>query len=113
MMEILSRILRVDDFLGKRNDPSVREPGKDVAADFGGKLSAARRKAGITQEDLGTRSGVHRTEIGQLEQGNHVPRLDTIIKLAGGLEIEPCQLVADVRWRPPAVGPSPGEFFKP
>jgi ribosome-binding protein aMBF1 (putative translation factor) len=112
MMEICSRILRVDDLRRRRNDPAVSELEKQVATDFGGKLRAARDKAGLTQEDLGGKSGVHRTVVGQLEQGHHIPRLDTIIKLAGGLGIEPCELMADVRWRPASAEPQ-GEFYKP
>ncbi len=40
------------------------------------------------------------------------PRLDTVIKLAGALGIEPCELIADVRWTPPPAGPSGGGFRK-
>ncbi len=51
-----------------------------------------------------------RTAIGPLERGNHMPRLDTVIKLAGALGMEPCELMADYRWHPPTQGPAVGRF---
>ena len=85
---------------------------ESVGKAFGVKLLAAREKATLTQEELGHLSSVHRTEISALELGHHTPRLDTVIKLAGALKIEPCELIGDVRWSPPPVGPSDGGFFE-
>lgn len=83
---------------------------ESVGKAFGVKLLAARREAKLTQEELGYLSSVHRTEIGQLELGHHIPRLDTVIKLAGAMKIEPCDLIGDIRWTPPPTGPSGGGF---
>ena len=52
-----------------------------------------RRRAGISQEDLGFLSALHRTEIGQLERGIRIPRIDTLIKLAGALQLPPGDLL--------------------
>lgn len=49
----------------------------DVAKAFGGKLREAPSAATMTQERLGQLSNVDRTEIGRLEAGVRVPRLDT------------------------------------
>jgi transcriptional regulator with XRE-family HTH domain len=57
----------------------------EVAERFGRNLSRARRHAVLSQEDLAGLAGVHRNEIGLLEQGRRVPKIDTLIKLAGGL----------------------------
>jgi len=111
-MKIHSMICRVDALLRNRHDPAVSDLSKSVAEAFGRKLFAAREKAEITQEALGYLSSIHRTEISQLELGYRSPRLDTVIKLAGALNIEPCELMADVRWKPPPVGPSSGGFHK-
>jgi transcriptional regulator with XRE-family HTH domain len=83
----------------------VSELSESVGKAFGVRLAAARQKAKLTQEELGYLSSIHRTEVGQLERGRHTPRLDTVIKLAGALNIEPCQLIGDLRWTPPAAGP--------
>jgi XRE family transcriptional regulator, regulator of sulfur utilization len=60
-----------------------------VATQFGNNLRYCRRRARISQEELGYRASLHRTEIGLLERGERVPRIDTVVKLAGGLSIPP------------------------
>jgi transcriptional regulator with XRE-family HTH domain len=72
-----------------------------VATTFGENLRRQRRRAGISQEELGFRASLHRTEIGLLERGARVPRIDTIIKLATGLEVAPAALLAGIAWTPP------------
>jgi transcriptional regulator with XRE-family HTH domain len=62
---------------------------KSLAVCFGKHLRAIRQQARITQEELGFRACLHRTEIGLLERGLREPRLDTIIKLAGALSVSP------------------------
>lgn len=81
-----------------------------VAKAFGQKLAMAREKAGLSQEELGHLSSVHRTAISELERGRNVPGMDTVIRLAGALGIDPCDLMADVRWTPPPRGPSGGSY---
>lgn len=65
-----------------------------VAEQFGRNLFMARRRASLSQEQLGKQAGLHRTEIGLLERGLRVPRLDTIVKVADGLEVQPGALLA-------------------
>ena len=65
-----------------------------VAEQFGRNLFMARRRAYLSQEQLARRAALHRTEIGLLERGLRVPRLDTIVKLADGLEVPPGTLLA-------------------
>src|SRR3954453_16781871 len=71
-----------------------------LAEHFGRRLWHRRRLACLTQEELGRLLDVHRTEIGLLERGLRVPRLDTILKLSAGVEASPCELIAGLRWRP-------------
>jgi transcriptional regulator with XRE-family HTH domain len=79
-----------------------------VGKAFGVKLLAAREQAGLTQEELGYLSTVNPAQISQLELGHHTPRLDTVLKLAGGLNIEPCELIGDVRFKAAPMGPKAG-----
>jgi transcriptional regulator with XRE-family HTH domain len=72
----------------------------DIAARFGENLTVYRRRAGLSQEELGFRASLHRTEIGQLERGVRLPRIDTLIKLAGSLSIPPGDLLKGVAWTP-------------
>jgi transcriptional regulator with XRE-family HTH domain len=66
---------------------------------FGKNLLRARRAAGMSQEALGFESDLHRTEIGMLERGTRVPRLDTAVKLASSLGISLDDLAEGVQWR--------------
>lgn len=61
-------------------------------------LVSARRKADISQAELGRRCDVHRTEISLLERAGREPRLGTIIKLASGLGVTPESLCTGIRW---------------
>ncbi len=67
---------------------------------FAANLRQARLKAGISQEVLGDLCDLHRTEISLLERAGREPRLSTIVKLAGALEIEPAALCEGMAWRP-------------
>lgn len=71
-----------------------------LAEAFGANLSAARKRAGLSQEDLAFRAELHRTQIGLLERGERTPRIDTLIKLAGGLRIEVDDLLDGIAWEP-------------
>lgn len=61
-------------------------------------LREARKKARISQQELGDRCDLHRTEISLLERGGREPRLGTIIKLASALAVSPESLCVGMRW---------------
>jgi len=67
---------------------------------FAANLRRARTAAGISQEELGNRCDLHRTEISLLERAGREPRLGTIVKLAGALETTPGDLSAGIGWNP-------------
>jgi transcriptional regulator with XRE-family HTH domain len=72
----------------------------DIAGRFGENLTQCRKRAKLSQEELGFRASLHRTQIGVLERGGRLPRIDTLIKLAGALEVSPADLLAGIVWRP-------------
>lgn len=72
----------------------------DIAARFGDNLVRCRKRADLSQDELSIRASVHRTEISQLERGLRVARIDTLIKLAGSLEVSPEELLAGMTWEP-------------
>lgn len=80
----------------------------EVAAIFGDNLAHWRDDAEISQEELGIRAKLHRTEISQLERGLRVPRIDTLVKLAASLDIEPEALLDGMDYQPARV--VPGRF---
>jgi transcriptional regulator with XRE-family HTH domain len=67
---------------------------------FAANLRQARVKVGISQEELGYRCELHRTEVSLLERAGREPRLGTIVKLAGALETTPAELCAGIAWQP-------------
>lgn len=107
MQTVVARLWSVDETSTTRNDLDVPtdELSEQAAASFANKLREARGKAKMTQERLAHLSSIDRSQIGHLEAGRKVPKLDTIIKLAGALNIEPCKLISDVRWVPPSETP--------
>lgn len=52
-------------------------------------LATARRAAGITQQELATKSGVSRMTVQRIEAGSIDPRVDTLLALARVLGLEP------------------------
>lgn len=57
-----------------------------------------RRRAGSSQEELGFRASLHGTEIGELERGARLPRIDTLVELAGALSLPPGALLKGIAW---------------
>jgi transcriptional regulator with XRE-family HTH domain len=72
----------------------------EVAARFGQNLARCRRREDLSQEELGIRASLHRTEISMLEHGMRVARIDTLIKLAGAMAIPPSALLEGIHWTP-------------
>jgi transcriptional regulator with XRE-family HTH domain len=79
-----------------------------VAAIFADNLKQLRKAADLSQEELGVRAGLHRTEISQLERGLRVARVDTLVKLAGGLNVSAGALLEGLGWTPGET--RPGRF---
>ncbi len=46
------------------------------------------------------RASLHRTAVGQLERGERVARVDTLVKLAGALSVPPSELLEGLDWAP-------------
>lgn len=80
-----------------------------VAERFGANLARARKRAGLSQEEAGIRASLHRTEIGLLERGERTPKIDTLVKLAGAVGVDPGDLLAGIAWDPGKL--RPGSFI--
>jgi DNA-binding XRE family transcriptional regulator len=59
--------------------------GAKQSRELGERVRARRLKLKLSQEDLGDRSGLHRTYIGHLERGEVNPSLLNILKVAAAL----------------------------
>ncbi len=82
----------------------------EVAAQFGRNLARCRKRAGLSQEELGSRAGLHRTAIGLSERGARTPKVDTIVRLAGAVSVPVRDLLAGIKWTPGHVEVVEGRF---
>lgn len=71
-----------------------------VEQQFGENLVRLRKAAGLSQEELAFEAELHRTEVGMLERGVRMARIDTLAKLAGALRVAPDALMAGIVWTP-------------
>jgi transcriptional regulator with XRE-family HTH domain len=69
-----------------------------IAECFAGNLLKLRRQAGLSQEELARRAGLHRTEVSYLETCRRIPRIDTLVKVGDSLDARPDQLLEEVEW---------------
>ena len=86
-----------------------REHALAVAERFGRNLRRVRKREDLSQEGLGRRASIHRTEISLLEKGERVCRIDTLIRLAGAMAVPPAELLDGIAWVVP--GPPPEGAF--
>ena len=82
--------------MAKPHAAGKRQPLSPEAA-FGMVLRKARQDRKLSQDELGARSGYHRTYIGQLEHGEKSPSLRTIFNLAATLGMVPHVLVQETK----------------
>lgn len=61
--------------------------------EFGENLRRAREDLGLTQEQVGHRSGVHPTEVSRIEAGKRDPRVSTLERLAKAVGVPPSELL--------------------
>jgi transcriptional regulator with XRE-family HTH domain len=61
---------------------------------FGRVVRELRTERGISQEELGNRTGLHRNHVGQVERGELSPTLTSVDVLADALGLPASELVA-------------------
>lgn len=60
---------------------------REVLIKFGQKVREDRARLGLSQEELATRAGVHRTYIGMIERAEKNITLENIEKIAKALKV--------------------------
>jgi transcriptional regulator with XRE-family HTH domain len=70
---------------------------------FAANLKQLRAARSFSQEELAFRAEIHRTQVSLLESGNRIPRILTLMKLAGALEATPNDLLSGIAWTPAIV----------
>lgn len=87
-------------------DPVHANP--TVLGRFGINILPIRQARRLSQESLAERAGTHRTQISMFETGQRQPLLETLIRLAGALEVSLPTLLEGIAFRPSGGG---GEFM--
>ncbi len=65
-----------------------------------GKMVRERREAlELSQEELASRAGLHRTAITMIERAKRSSTLETIEKLAQALQVQPSELIPEIELR--------------
>jgi transcriptional regulator with XRE-family HTH domain len=76
----------------------------DPSERFGENLLRIRQARKLSQENLADGAGIHRTQISLLESGRRQPLLETVVRLAGALDVPVEALFEGILWEPAAVG---------
>src|SRR5512144_1696106 len=61
---------------------------------FGERVRSRRQELGLSQEAAAAQCGIHWTQLGKVERGQRSLRLETIVKIADGLGVDPGVLVS-------------------
>jgi transcriptional regulator with XRE-family HTH domain len=77
---------------------------RKASAAFIDNLERLRTASGLSQENLSFRASLSRSHVGRLENGDGLPEIDTVYKLAGALGVEPRELLPAIYWRPGEPG---------
>jgi transcriptional regulator with XRE-family HTH domain len=64
-----------------------------ISKKIGLKIKLLRNKIGISQEELGFRANISKTQIGLIERGESSPTIDTLDQIAHALDISLVDLV--------------------
>lgn len=72
----------------------------NISEQFGRNVVRQRKLADMSQDEVAVRASLHRTEVSQIERGQRLPRVDTVAKLAGALEVDPGELFEGIGWEP-------------
>ncbi|MDO3645687.1 helix-turn-helix domain-containing protein [Nocardia mangyaensis] len=71
----------------------AKPPLNATTREFGSRVRDRRLEIGLSQEAAAVRCGIHWTQLGKVERGQRSLRLETIVKIADGLDIDAGQLV--------------------
>jgi ribosome-binding protein aMBF1 (putative translation factor) len=93
MSRLRSGLLRVGRMRLAVVPDSVSSALNETTREFGERVRKRRLQLGLSQEAAAVRCGIHWTQLGKVERGQRSLRLETIVKIAAGLEIEPGKLV--------------------
>ena len=65
--------------------------------EFGNAVRYIRKEKGLSQEELASRAGLHRTYIGMIERGEKNITLTNILKISSALKVLPSNLFGNIK----------------
>ncbi|MCA0380041.1 MAG: helix-turn-helix domain-containing protein [Actinobacteria bacterium] len=74
--------------------PKIHSP---AAEQIGQRVRAARNEKQISLEDLGHLSEVNWTTIGKIERGTSSPTVESLVRIADALDIDPGTLISGLK----------------
>ena len=77
-----------------------------VLADLGNRILLARRRLGLTQEDLAERADISVTFCGQIERGGRNPTFLVVHRIASALGTTVSELCQGISLEPPSQNPA-------
>ncbi|BDH56588.1 helix-turn-helix domain-containing protein [Tsukamurella sp. PLM1] len=77
-------------------------PPTPAVVEFGRRLRARREELGLSQEAAAAKAGVHWSYYARAERGQRSSRIDSILKLAHGLDTTPGALMDGLPLAPDA-----------
>jgi ribosome-binding protein aMBF1 (putative translation factor) len=81
-------------WLGVMADDRSKPALNETTRVFGERVRDRRQRLGLSQEAAAVRCGIHWTQLGKVERGQRSLRLETIVKIAEGLDINAGKLVS-------------------
>jgi DNA-binding XRE family transcriptional regulator len=74
---------------------SIYKRGARSDLELGNRIKSARQKARLTQTELGEKIGIDQAILSKLERGRHQPRIDTLRRIADGLDLTVTELLVE------------------
>ncbi|HSX48998.1 MAG TPA: helix-turn-helix transcriptional regulator [Candidatus Saccharimonadales bacterium] len=71
----------------------MKETKTKTRVKLGARVRQLRKIAGLSQEELAFRSGMHRTYVGSIERAEQNVSIDNIHKIAKALKVSPKELL--------------------
>ena len=71
-----------------------------LAKRFAANLRHYRKESGLSQEDLAAMAEIHRSQVSALTRAKQIPKIDTLVKLAGALGIPAGNLLEGLEFEP-------------
>ncbi|MFN3006638.1 helix-turn-helix domain-containing protein [Mycolicibacterium wolinskyi] len=72
----------------------AKEAQSDTTRLFGERVRERRQELGLSQEAAADRIDIHWSALGKIERGQRSLRLETILKIAAGLDIDAGKLIS-------------------